>query len=328
MAFFKSFQQSIGLPSMSSIGDTLSNALSNAVDGLASAVEGVSYTVADSVTEQVTSMMQGLRTEEEDSYMAQANKMKEETQSPQDTLQYCYGTNASNSPLDTNGAESTLDPYQTSSDHNKNEEKPNYGGSSHRRRRHSEFVSHHSYIAKDSESEGRGQVSNSYQTTEEWEQVDGNQSEDYCNYMNTQRSSDGKEKKGRSKHQKSTDNKSNDQGRACRNTDEVIDHSSRKNRQRSSRYNNDLGTSPQPVRGDRRQSRVNQGHQANTTSSRTNKGHHDSPGNAHEASPVISGKDGTFKEKHLHRGKERTSEHSEDNIKKASRKGNVISISA
>ncbi|XP_053166691.1 synaptotagmin-14 isoform X4 [Hemicordylus capensis] len=60
MAFLKSFQQNIKLPSVSSLVDTLSSA----VDDLTSAVGDVSYTVADSVTEQVTSMINSLRTDE------------------------------------------------------------------------------------------------------------------------------------------------------------------------------------------------------------------------------------------------------------------------
>lgn len=60
MAFFKNFQQNLNLPSVSSLVDTLSNA----VDDLTSAVGDVSYTVADSVTEQVTNMINSLRTDE------------------------------------------------------------------------------------------------------------------------------------------------------------------------------------------------------------------------------------------------------------------------
>ncbi|XP_015267591.1 PREDICTED: synaptotagmin-14 [Gekko japonicus] len=60
MAFFKNFQQNLNLPSVSSLVDTFSNA----VDDLTSAVGDVSYTVADSVTEQVTNMINSLRTDE------------------------------------------------------------------------------------------------------------------------------------------------------------------------------------------------------------------------------------------------------------------------
>ncbi|XP_048699029.2 synaptotagmin-14 isoform X3 [Caretta caretta] len=71
MAFFKNFQQNLSLPSVSSLVD----ALSNAVDDLTSAVGEVSYTVADSVTEQVTSMINGLRTDDENSRMQEDKSM-------------------------------------------------------------------------------------------------------------------------------------------------------------------------------------------------------------------------------------------------------------
>ncbi|MGH0178267.1 UNVERIFIED_CONTAM: hypothetical protein FKN15_013763 [Acipenser sinensis] len=61
MAFFKSFQQNLALPSVSSIVDSLSKA----VDDLANAVGDVTCTVRDSVTEQVTTMIHNLQTEEE-----------------------------------------------------------------------------------------------------------------------------------------------------------------------------------------------------------------------------------------------------------------------
>lgn len=63
MAFFKNLHQNLNLPSVSSLVDTLSSA----VDDLASVVGEVGYSVADSVTEQVTSMINGLRTEDESS---------------------------------------------------------------------------------------------------------------------------------------------------------------------------------------------------------------------------------------------------------------------
>ncbi|XP_074845677.1 LOW QUALITY PROTEIN: synaptotagmin-14 [Carettochelys insculpta] len=71
MAFFKNFQQNLSLPSMSSLVD----ALSNAVDDLTSAVGEVSYSVADSVTEQVASLINVLRTEDEDSSMQEDKSM-------------------------------------------------------------------------------------------------------------------------------------------------------------------------------------------------------------------------------------------------------------
>ncbi|XP_068930879.1 synaptotagmin-14 isoform X1 [Petaurus breviceps papuanus] len=66
MAFFKNFQQN--LPSVSSLVDTISSAvedLSCAVGDLTSVVGEVSYNLTDSVAEQVTSMINGFRTEDE-----------------------------------------------------------------------------------------------------------------------------------------------------------------------------------------------------------------------------------------------------------------------
>ena len=62
MAFFKSFQQN--LPSVSSLVDTISNA----VEDLTTAVGEVSYAFTDSVAEQVTSMINGFRPEAVPSY--------------------------------------------------------------------------------------------------------------------------------------------------------------------------------------------------------------------------------------------------------------------
>ncbi|XP_061846120.1 synaptotagmin-14 isoform X1 [Colius striatus] len=61
MAFFKNLHQNLSLPSVSSLVDTLSSA----VDDLTSVVEEVGYSVADSVTERVTNMINGLRAEDE-----------------------------------------------------------------------------------------------------------------------------------------------------------------------------------------------------------------------------------------------------------------------
>ncbi|XP_030355603.1 synaptotagmin-14 isoform X2 [Strigops habroptila] len=63
MAFFRNLQQNLSLPSVSALVDTLSSA----VDDLTSAVGEVGYSVADSVTEQVTNMINGLRAEGESS---------------------------------------------------------------------------------------------------------------------------------------------------------------------------------------------------------------------------------------------------------------------
>ncbi|XP_072712947.1 synaptotagmin-14 isoform X1 [Ciconia boyciana] len=63
MAFFRNLHQNLSLPSVSSLVDTLSSAM----DDLTSVVGEVGYSVADSVTEQVTSMINGLRAEDESS---------------------------------------------------------------------------------------------------------------------------------------------------------------------------------------------------------------------------------------------------------------------
>lgn len=63
MAFFRNLHQNLNLPSVSSLVDTLSSA----VDDLTSVVGEVGYSVADSVTEQVTSIINGLRAEDESS---------------------------------------------------------------------------------------------------------------------------------------------------------------------------------------------------------------------------------------------------------------------
>ncbi|XP_074945084.1 synaptotagmin-14 isoform X1 [Phalacrocorax aristotelis] len=61
MAFFRNLHQNLSLPSMSSLVDTLSSA----VDDLTSVVGEVGYSVADSVAEQVTSMINGLCAKDE-----------------------------------------------------------------------------------------------------------------------------------------------------------------------------------------------------------------------------------------------------------------------
>ncbi|XP_045044268.2 synaptotagmin-14 isoform X4 [Desmodus rotundus] len=65
MAFFRNLQQN--LPSVSSLVDTISNA----VEDLTTAVGEVGCTLSDVVTEQVTSMMNGFRPEEESSSAAE-----------------------------------------------------------------------------------------------------------------------------------------------------------------------------------------------------------------------------------------------------------------
>ncbi|XP_074753245.1 synaptotagmin-14 isoform X1 [Athene noctua] len=73
MAFFRNLHQNLNLPSVSSLVDTLSSA----VDDLTSVVGEVGYSVADSVTEQVTSMINGLRAEDESSKIQNAKPVEE-----------------------------------------------------------------------------------------------------------------------------------------------------------------------------------------------------------------------------------------------------------
>ncbi|XP_026700057.1 synaptotagmin-14 isoform X1 [Athene cunicularia] len=73
MAFFRNLHQNLNLPSVSSLVDTLSSA----VDDLTSVVGEVGYSVADSVTEQVTSMIHGLRAEDESSKIQNAKPVEE-----------------------------------------------------------------------------------------------------------------------------------------------------------------------------------------------------------------------------------------------------------
>lgn len=78
MAFFRKLQRS--LPSVSSLVDTISNA----VEDLTTVVGEVSYALSDAVTEQVTSMMNGFQPEEESSSAAEAvDTSKEDAMSPE-----------------------------------------------------------------------------------------------------------------------------------------------------------------------------------------------------------------------------------------------------
>ncbi|XP_030091390.2 synaptotagmin-14 isoform X2 [Serinus canaria] len=88
MAFFRNLQQNLSLPSVSSLVDTLSSA----VDDLASVVGEVGYSVADSVTEQVTSMISGLRAEDESS-RTQSEKPVESREEQTPSLAHSQGIN-------------------------------------------------------------------------------------------------------------------------------------------------------------------------------------------------------------------------------------------
>ncbi|MBN3291958.1 SYT14 protein, partial [Polypterus senegalus] len=84
MAFFKGFQSSLPLPSVSSIVDSLTNAM----DDLASVVGDVTYTVTDSVTEQVTTMIHNLQKEEDEEFKGHKQRGSEEEGHTTETLKY------------------------------------------------------------------------------------------------------------------------------------------------------------------------------------------------------------------------------------------------
>ncbi|KAK2864431.1 hypothetical protein Q7C36_003585 [Tachysurus vachellii] len=66
MAFFKSFQESLSSVSVSSILDSVSSTVSNTVDGVRTAVNDVTYTVSDQLTEQVNTIINKKQGEDED----------------------------------------------------------------------------------------------------------------------------------------------------------------------------------------------------------------------------------------------------------------------
>ncbi|KAE8600575.1 hypothetical protein XENTR_v10013319 [Xenopus tropicalis] len=123
MAFFKSFQQSISLPSVSSIVGTLSSA----VDDITSVVEEVSSSVADSVTEQVTSMIHGLRTEEGENHMAtEENSSRPNAENvSQGPSTYGYGVNSNIPNVDIQTDSVNYDRSDRSS-HRRQEQKQNH----------------------------------------------------------------------------------------------------------------------------------------------------------------------------------------------------------
>ncbi|XP_075060295.1 synaptotagmin-14 isoform X1 [Mixophyes fleayi] len=329
MAFFKSFQQSISLPSMSSIVDTLSSA----VDGLASAVEEVSYSMADSVTEQVTSMIHGLRTEEEVNHMSQgqeAPNIKEDSQIPQDNSNSYYGTNAGFSPMDNIGDGSTLHTVsrtQNSSEGSRKERKSKYDNlhdvNSSKYHRDVEGLSG----CNDFPGSQTSQHYNSNEITEEEVQI--NENGDYNNYIDGHsHTQDGTEKRGRSKHMayKSTDHKTSDQDlRACKNPNDITNQVSKSSRHRSPRMNNDVTTSPLSASQHRKLPNVKEVHggQANILPAKKQRNRGEDPRGYNikqNDSPSNRGNETrNSKDKHLHKGKERCIETSHE--KKAPNKG-------
>lgn len=120
MAFFRKLQRS--LPSVSSLVDTISNA----VEDLTTAVGEVSYALSDAVSEQVTSMMNGFQTEEERSSAAGAvdTSKQEDAVSPE----VSKNTNCQETPSDLEHTANQRNCYTTSvpqrQDQGTNEERP------------------------------------------------------------------------------------------------------------------------------------------------------------------------------------------------------------
>ncbi|XP_028344289.1 synaptotagmin-14 isoform X2 [Physeter macrocephalus] len=106
MAFFKNFQQN--LPSVSSLVDTISNA----VEDFTTAVGEVSYAFTDSVTEQVTSMISGFRPEEESPAATEAvdTSKQENTTLPE----VSKNTNCQKTQFDLEHQANRINSYNTS----------------------------------------------------------------------------------------------------------------------------------------------------------------------------------------------------------------------
>lgn len=81
MAFFKSFQESLSSVSVSSILDTVSSTVSNTVDGVRTAVNDVTYTVSDQLTEQVNTIISKKQGEDEDKGKREEGEASSEAES-------------------------------------------------------------------------------------------------------------------------------------------------------------------------------------------------------------------------------------------------------
>ncbi|XP_045838886.1 synaptotagmin-14 isoform X1 [Meles meles] len=121
MAFFKTFQQN--LPSVSSLVDTISNA----VEDLTTAVGEVSYALTDSVAEQVTSMINGFRLEEESSAAAEAEVAETPQQASTRSPEVPKDTNCQKTQSSLEHKVNRISCYDTSvshkQDHRMNEER-------------------------------------------------------------------------------------------------------------------------------------------------------------------------------------------------------------
>ncbi|XP_056424178.1 synaptotagmin-14 isoform X2 [Hyla sarda] len=330
MAFFRSFQHNISLPSMSSIVDTLSSA----VDGIASAVEEVSYTVADSVTEQVTSMIHVLRTDEEENQMKGANN-KEESQIPQDNPNYCYESNTDVVPDDTNGHgsnQNTVTTQHRSSERlkrEKNRKGDNVHGSSYSRHHgEAEFLP----ANNDFSTSKRGEYQHrSKEMAEDGSHRKGNENGDYSDGHGHGQTNEGAERRTKSKKtaHKSSDHRESDHDlREHTKRNDVTVQGSKTLRSRSPRNNH--VSSPRGKRDKsieekakhRKLPDIKQLHGDQSKKQRNQceePGEHYIRGDESPSSRVSESRDRRPKEKQPRKGKEREENFSED--KKVRHKG-------
>ncbi|XP_073409529.1 synaptotagmin-14 isoform X2 [Dendrobates tinctorius] len=331
MAFFRNFQQNISLPSMSSIANTLSNA----VDGLASAVEEVSYTVADSVTEQVTSMIHVLRTDEEENQTKAAND-KDDSQLTQNTQNNPYGSYADFAPIDTHEHGSSVNTVTT-------QLRSSEGRKRERNRRHDnvhDYSNHHedaefTHDSSDLPTSERRQYDHSREMKEDTVPVKGNQDNLYSDGHGYCQTTEGAERRRKSKkttHQ-SNEYKESDPRELGKTNDfngqgskTLRSRSPRNNYSSSPRVNRDIRDkfSEENVKQTKHRKLPNL-NQIHGDQSKKQRNHCEDPGEYYirsdesPSSRVNESKDRRTKDKKPRRGKERDVDISED--KKVRHKG-------
>lgn len=190
MAFFKSFQQN--LPSVSSLVDTISNA----VEDLTTAVGEVSYAFTDSVAEQVTSMINGFCPEEESSAAPEAaDTSKQESTTISEVSQ---NTNCQKAPFNLENQADRINSYNTSVSQKQDQRMSEGGGVKHinnRQQMPSQYQETDNALKGDSSLKGHvsdGRVSVSRQNASAgspWQEL---QSTDRCRKNGLEISSDGK----------------------------------------------------------------------------------------------------------------------------------------
>lgn len=190
MAFFKSFQQN--LPSVSSLVDTISNA----VEDLTTAVGEVSYAFTDSVAEQVTSMINGFRPEEESSAAPEAadTSKQESTTIPE----VSKNTNCQKAPFNLENRPNRINSYNTSVSQKQDQGMKEGGGVKHinnRQQMPSQYQETDSALKDDSSLKGHvsdGRVSVSRQNASAGSTWQEPESTDKCKKNGFEISSDGK----------------------------------------------------------------------------------------------------------------------------------------